>query len=265
MSLLKEMASMDIEEGFKEILDYREHPEALDCDPNAFEQVARSRRSVRVFDQSVPVPEEVIQKSLDLAMLAPNSSNLQPWEFYWVRSPEKKAELVQWCMSQPAARTASDLIVVVARTKTWRRNCNAIYSKLKADTTVPRGALNYYRLTCPMVYTQAWNLFSIVKHFMFNIQGISKPMPREPNFYSGMRLWATKSTSLAAATFMLAIRSHGYDTCPMEGCDQKRIKQLLGLPKDAMINMVIGVGKRTDKGVYGQQVRLPRAWFVKEV
>ena len=37
------------------------------------------------------VPEKDIQKScLDLALLAANSSNLQSWQFYWVKSKEKK-------------------------------------------------------------------------------------------------------------------------------------------------------------------------------
>lgn len=265
MSMLTEIASLNIEKEFKEILDYNEHLEAADCDAIAFEKVVRSRRSIRVFDQAIAVPEEVIHKSLDLAMLAPNSSNLQPWEFYWVRSSDKKEQLIRWCMSQPAARTASDLIVCVARTKTWKRNCGAMYAKLQEDPTVPRRALDYYRLVCPMIYTQGWNVLSICKYFLFSFQGLFKPLPREPNFNSGMRLWATKSVCLAASIFMLAIRAYGYDSCPMEGCDQQRIKKLLRLPSDAQITMVIGIGKRAEKGVYGQRTRLERTWFVEEV
>jgi nitroreductase len=34
----------------------------------------------------------------------------------------------------------------------------------------------------------------------------------------------------AAATFMLAMRAEGFDTCPMEGFDPWRAKALLGLP-----------------------------------
>jgi nitroreductase len=90
-------------------------------------------------------------------------------------------------------------------------------------------------------------------------------MPREPNFEWGMQMWATKSVCLAASIFMLAIRSRGYDSCPMEGCDQRRIKSLLRLPRDARVCMVIAVGERADKGIYGKRVRLDRSWFVKEV
>jgi nitroreductase len=262
---MREMAALDIEEGFKEILDYQEHPDTPECDPSAFERVVQARRSTRVFDQTVPVPEEVIDRSLDLAMLSPNSSNLQPWEFHWVQSPEKKEQLTRWCMSQPAARTASDLIVFVARTKTWKRNSDAIHQRLSADPTVPESALKYYRLLCPLVYTQAWNLFSLMKYVIFNGQGLFKPMPRQPNFNTGMRMWAAKSVSLAASTFMLSISAHGYDSCAMEGFDEVRVKRLLDLPRDARVVMVIGVGKRADNGVYGKRLRLDRSWFVRKV
>ncbi|HET8705473.1 MAG TPA: nitroreductase family protein, partial [Pseudomonadales bacterium] len=56
-------------------------------DVEEFRKVVRSRRSVRRFLPD-PVPDDVLNECLDLAMLAPNSSNLQPWEFYVIKSPE---------------------------------------------------------------------------------------------------------------------------------------------------------------------------------
>ena len=38
---------------------------------------------------------------------------------------------------------------------------------------------------------------------------------------------------------MLAMASHGYDTCPMEGSDSLRIKKILNLPSGSEINMTI--------------------------
>ena len=54
---------------------------------------------------------------------------------------------------------------------------------------------------------------------------------------------------------MLAVRAEGFDSCPMEGLDSKRVKQLLGLPRRAGINMAISVGKRAKGGVYGPRFR----------
>ena len=88
-------------------------PEGIDIEN--FKKVIQSRRSVRKFTKT-PIPSDVLDECLDLALLAPNSSNLQPWTFYVVQNPSKKKQLVKACLSQLAAKTASELIVCVART-----------------------------------------------------------------------------------------------------------------------------------------------------
>jgi nitroreductase len=80
-----------------------------------------------------------------------------------------------------------------------------------------------------------------------------------------MQLWAVKSTALACENFMLAIRAQDFDTCPMEGFDKKRVHALLTLPGDAVITMVIGVGRRGPKGVTLPRMRGDRKRFVKTV
>ena len=95
-----------------------------------FFELINKRRSVRRFtDESVPT--EVINKSLNAAILAANSSNLQPWEFYWVKNNDKKQKLVEACFSQNAAKTAQELIVSVSRIDTWKRNKNLVVDDYK--------------------------------------------------------------------------------------------------------------------------------------
>ena len=90
-------------------------PAPQDIDVANFRKVIESRRSVRKFTDK-PIPSEILDECLDLALLAPNSSNLQPWTFYVVQNPSKKKQLVKACLGQLAAKTASELIVCVART-----------------------------------------------------------------------------------------------------------------------------------------------------
>ena len=56
-----------------------------------FFEALNKRRSVRKFTNA-EVPEAVMKKCLKASLLAPNSSNLQPWEFYWIRNNEKKGD-----------------------------------------------------------------------------------------------------------------------------------------------------------------------------
>jgi nitroreductase len=80
-----------------------------------------------------------------------------------------------------------------------------------------------------------------------------------------MLLWSVKSSCLAAENFMLALRSYSFDSCPMEGFDEKKVREILELPEGAYITMVIGAGKRAQNGVYGPRIRFERENFIKEV
>ena len=124
------------------------------------------RRSVRVFD-STPIPENVIHTCLDLAMLAPNSSNLQPWEFYWVRDEKKKELLSTFCMSQPAAKTAKELLVFVARTRTWKFHSKLMLDILQKSEQPSPAAVYYYEKMIPKIYSQGlFGLYGLLKFFL---------------------------------------------------------------------------------------------------
>ena len=43
----------------------------------------------------------------------------------------------------------------------------------------------------------------------------------------------------------------------MEGFDKRRVKKMLKLPYGAEINMIVSVGKGTEKGVWGPRYRVP--------
>ena len=229
----------------------------------AFRLVVETRRSVRVFD-GTPVPEVVVQQCIDMALLAPNSSNLQPWEFYWIRNLTEKAKLIEACLSQPTAKTAAELVVIVARSATWRENQKRMLEHFdKSDAKIPDSAKHYYRKIVPFFYLQGpFGIVGKVKSLMFWWMGMFKPTPREPTSIAGMKLWAVKSASLAAENFMLAARDQGFDSCPMEGFDSFRVRALLNLPNDAVVTMVISIGKRADDGIYGPRVRFNRDNYV---
>ena len=72
-----------------------------------FDKIIHYRRSNRSFDPKIEVKDEVIEKSLKRAILAPNSSNMQLWEFYWIKSTEELARLTPLCLNQSAAKLQS--------------------------------------------------------------------------------------------------------------------------------------------------------------
>lgn len=239
-------------------------------DPAEFEKVVRNRRSVRVYDGS-PVPKAVMRKCLELALLAPNSSNLQCWEFYWVRSAEKKAKLVKYCFSQPAARTAAEIVVVVGRIDHIQKHARQMIEVVEAESAktgrpVPKAVRSYYEKLVPFVYASGpLSAFAPFKWLFYTVTGLFRVVPREPLGNAGLQLWAAKSAALACENFMLACSAHGFDTCPMEGLDSLRVRRLLGLPRSSVITMAISVGKRKPEGVYGPRIRFPDSQFLHEV
>ena len=229
-----------------------------------FEKVITSRRSVRRFTDK-NIPEDVVRKCLDMALLAPNSSNLQPWEFHWVRSSKVRKKIDQAFLSQPAATTADTIIVAVARTATWKIHAKKMVDLIKAQDP-KHSALSYYEKIVPLVYTIGFlGLAGLLKKTFLSVIGFRKPVPREPTSKAELITWAVKSTALACQNLMLAFRAAGYDSCPMEGMDSSRLKKLLKLPSDAVVVMGISAGQRAEDGVFGKQIRFDKKLFIHEI
>jgi nitroreductase len=226
-----------------------------------FFDIIEARRSVRIFDQESPFDYQIVQKCLEAATLAPNSSNLQLWEFY--RIPETsplKPGLDKLCMKQKAATTARELVVVVARRDKWQSRAKANYGYIQETYKNSPGkkqkqALSYYGKLIPKLYSK-FPLWSLIKQLVAWFIGLRRPMVREVS-ETDIRISVHKSAALAAMTFMFAMKAEGYDTCPMEGMDSLRVKKLLNLPNGAEVSMIIGCGKGLPEGIYGKRFRVP--------
>ena len=232
-------------------------------EPLFYEAVA-DRRTVRDFLPE-PVPQDVLDRCLDAARLAPSSSNLQPWEFVLIRDPKARQAANAACLDQMPAKTAPILIALVTHRDTWRRNRDEILRTFESRGPLRPSQATYYRKIIPLIYTAGpFGLLGPLKRVFSRAASLFKPTPNLMS-RADIRIMAHKSTALAAATFMLAMRAEGYDTCPMEGFDPWRAKALLGLSRGAEVNMFLAVGKRSEKGVWWDRVLMPRGWTVREI
>ncbi len=221
------------------------------------------RRSVRIFDDKKDIDSALVKKCLEQAILAPNSSNLQLWEFYHVTSNEEIKKIAKACFNQPAARTAKQFVIPVVRKDLYmeRIASNVAFIKSeyekskKKDEEKTKGAISYYQKILPKIYGVR-NLKGWINSIDTNIKGLKKVVYRQVK-KSDMRVVVHKSTALAAQNFLVSMAGYGYDTCTMEGFDSLRIKKILGIPNAAEISMVIGCGIRTKKGIYGPRFRVP--------
>ena len=77
------------------------------------------RRSVRIFKKT-DIDKEKVKQCIYNGSLAPNSSNLQLWEFYHITGLEMKKLVAINCYDQPAAKTAQELVIPVVRLDLWQ-------------------------------------------------------------------------------------------------------------------------------------------------
>ena len=74
-------------------------------------------------------------------------------------------------------------------------------------------------------------------------------LPAIDQYYQG-REWvqrdeAMRSCGIAAQTLMLAAKSMGYESCPMDGFDYDAVGKLIHLPDDHLVAMFVAIGKPT--------------------
>lgn len=233
-----------------------------------FFELINKRRSVRKFSD-IQVPEQIMRKCLKASLLAPNSSNLQPWEFYWIRNEEKKNDVIEACFSQNAAKTAKELVVAVSRIDTWKRNRNLIVENFKEkDKFIPIIDKYYNNLIPFAYYHDRFGIAGLIKRVIYifiNLFGYFKPIIRGPIYKHELFETVTKTTALACQNFMMGLTSEGYDSCPMEGFDEKRIKKILKLNWQCHVVMIFGIGKAEKGGVYGDRFRVDDKLIIKEV
>ena len=107
-----------------------------------------------------------MKKCLKASVLAPNSSNLQPWEFYWIRNHKKK-EQVEACFSQNAAKTAKEIVIAVSRID-LKRNRDLIINHYKTKDKLIPVVDRYYNQIIPLVYTHdRLGIIGVLKKFIY--------------------------------------------------------------------------------------------------
>ena len=237
---------------------------------SAFAEIVTRRRACRLFDTEITIPNEVIKSCLEKAILSPNSSNMQLWEFYRIKTAEMKKEVARICLNQGGARTASEIIIFVARPDLWKKRQAVHLKKLEevygaADNKGAKKAFQYYNEMMPLFYDNRFPFFKdIFKRIYLWNRTRKKPFVRDI-LSKQIPIVVHKSVALAAQTFMLAISAEGFDSLPMEGFDSIPLKKLLNLPKEAQITMAIGVGKGKKEGIHGDRFRIPYEEVVFEV
>lgn len=231
------------------------------------EEVLNYRRSVRRYDKEKPVDSDKVKHCIELAVLAPSSSNMQLWEAYHITKPELIEKMTRACLDQTTVSTASQLVVFITRQDLHKKRAKAnidfeienILRNSPEERQIYRikDRKTYYGQLMPFLYARFFGLLGLIRKLLVTIVGIFRPMVREVS-EGDMRVVVHKSCGLAAQTFMIAMANEGYDTCPIEGFDSRLIKKVLNLPWGTEVNMVVSCGiRKGNEGIWGERFRVP--------
>ena len=190
-------------------------------EPQLFLDVIQERHSVRSYDPTVKISREEMTEILELATLAPSSSNLQPWRFLVIDQPELKQKLLPIAYNQQQVVEASAIIAVLGDVESYKK-AEKIYGQ---------------------AFEAGFMSEDTAKSFIERTVRTYSNLPPE----DAHRIVYTDG-GLISMQLMLIARSKGYDTVPMGGYDAAKFVEAFGISEQYVPVMLIAIGKATKPG-----------------
>lgn len=150
--------------------------------------ILNRRRAVRYFDAEQPLDPLAVKRCLELAQLAPSSSNMQLYEFYHIIDRTLLADLAHACLDQQAATTAQQMVVFVTRQDLARQRARTVMA-MEADNLRRhspadkidkrlQASSKYYGKLMPFVYARCFGLLGLLRKIVLLPAVFSAPRPQ---------------------------------------------------------------------------------------
>lgn len=185
-----------------------------------FNEITRERRAVNFFDQNREIPENLLNRMIELAARAPSSFNLQPWRLKVLKAPEEKARLRKLAWDQPKVTEAPVVLMVLADRTGWQAGHPTLeknWQEMVASGAMEGGQRDWFLDAARSLY--GWSPEASLA-------------------------FAVKNTAFFAMGLMYAATSLGLDTHPMDGFDHEGVREAFGISDDYWIPLLLAVGYR---------------------
>lgn len=229
-------------------------------------ETLQHRRAIRYYDPEKPLDSARVEECLRQATLAPTSSNMQLYRCYHITDPAVIAALTPACLGQSTISTAKEVVVFVITPSRWRERVDYLFPRIVEDihkhqpeekwAKYEAMQREYMTKVVPFLYSRGCKVWGWARHLVMNAIALFRPMMRQGT-EGDMKTVLHKSCALVAQTFMLAMSEAGYDTCPVEGFDARRVHKALGLPSSVEPSLIVSCGIRDEKRPLGDRIRVP--------
>src|ERR1051326_3531946 len=196
------------------------------------------RRATRHFDPT-PVDEADCLRILEAGRLAPSGYNLQPWRFVVVRNAEQRHRLREAAMGQPKVEEAPTVIVACGDPLGWQQgdlDDLLKVSQISAEQESTRRNVTKF-LSTPG-----------------NHGGIGPDLS----------VWVNRQVMIAFTTMMWMAEALGYDTAPMEGFWEDKVRSVLAIPDHVRVVALLAIGRRSGEDrPFGGRFPLSHSFFAE--
>jgi nitroreductase len=172
-----------------------------------------ARRSTSRFD-GTQISGDDLRKIIEAGLQAPSGYNLQPWRFVVVRNPEQRRRLRQASYNQAKVEEASVVIVACGDADGWRNGDIEEMLRLGREGGMPENYAEQAKTAIP--------------EYLFN--------------YPNLPMWLNRHVMIAFTTMMLMAEALGYDTAPMEGFEEEKVREVLRLPLSYNVVALLAIG-----------------------
>ena len=181
------------------------------------------RRATPSFDGS-PVPDDALSAIVRAGMQAPSGYNLQPWRLVVVRDLERKRRLREAAMGQPKVEEAGAVIVCCGDLNAPRgRNLDQVLAESARHGFSEEQSRKVRETVSGMFGRPAGNAMGVAPDYA---------------------VWVNRHVMIAFTTMMWMAEVLGYDTAPMKGFFEDKVKSALDIPDGVRVVALLGIGRR---------------------
>jgi Nitroreductase len=201
------------------------------------------RYATKKFDSTKKVDQELVDKIVEAAWIAPTSSGLQPFEVFVIANQELKNQIVPLAFDQQIVADCSHLLVFAAWDNYTAERIDKIYAYTTTGREQPADRYNAYTDRLKAMYLNR---------------------PEEVNFaHTARQAYIAFGFAIAEAASLKV------DATPMEGFINEEVDKLLNLKEKGLKSVtLLPIGYRDEENdwlVNLKKVRHPKEKFVTEI
>lgn len=187
-------------------------------------RIIGERRATPHFKKEA-LPGADLARIVEAGRQAPSGYNLQPWRFVIVQEPAQKKRLQAAVMKQPKVAEASAVIVACGDPQAWKKG--DLDEVIRLSEANGAGDAKQHEA-----------MRKNVRGFLGGKPGNAGGL--KPN----LGVWVNRHVMIAVTYMMLMAEAIGYDTAPMEGFFENKVKAVLGIPSQIRVVAILAIGRR---------------------